>query len=76
MATLTSAVQLDDEEQFQIAKKLQQLSGAKNIKLKPVLDPSLIAGFILEFGSSQIDMSVKGQLNRVAAELEAKAAYS
>jgi len=76
VATLTSAIQLDEEEQYQIAKKLRELSGAKNIKLKPVLDPSLIAGFVVEFGSSQIDMSVKGQLNRVSSELKAKAASS
>lgn len=76
MATVTSAVQLDEDEQFQIAQKLQELSGAKNIKLKPVLDPSLIAGFTIEFGSSQIDLSVRGQLRRISAELKEKSAYS
>ena len=74
MATLTSAIQLDEEEQYQIAKKLRELTGAKNVKLKPALDPSLLAGFVVEFGSSQIDLSVKGQLNRISAELKAKAA--
>ena len=52
-----------------IAKKLQELTGSKNIKLKPVLDESLIAGFVVEYGSSQIDLSVAGQLNKIAAEL-------
>lgn len=76
MATLTSAVQLEEEEQFEIAKKLRELSGAKNIKLKPVIDPSIIAGFILEYGSSQIDLSVRGQLARLSAQLAEKASYA
>lgn len=69
-------MQLEEEEQFEIAQTLQRLSGAKNIKLKPVIDPSLIAGFIIEFGSSQIDMSVKGQLSRIRTDLREKAAFS
>ncbi len=36
VATLRSAVRLEQEQQFLIAKKLQELTGSKNIKLKPV----------------------------------------
>ena len=69
VATLRSAVKLEQEQQFLIAKKLQELTGSKNIKLKPVIDQALIAGFVVEYGSSQIDLSVKGQVERVAEEL-------
>jgi F-type H+-transporting ATPase subunit delta len=69
VATLTSAVQLEQEQQFLIAKKLQELTGSKNIKLKPQIDESLIAGFIVKYGSSEIDLSVKGQLNKISNEL-------
>lgn len=69
VATLTSAVQLEESEQFEIAKKLQELSGAKNIKLKPVIDPAIIAGFTLEYGSTQIDLSVRGQLTKLSQQL-------
>eukprot|EP00210_Caulerpa_lentillifera_P002170 g2084.t1 len=69
VATVTSAVQLEEDETFEIAKKLRELSGAKNVKLKPVIDPSLIAGFTVEFGSSQIDLSVKGQLSKLSQEM-------
>lgn len=48
-----------------IAKKLQELTGSKNIKLKPVIDQSLIAGFIVEYGSCQIDLSIRGQIEKV-----------
>ncbi|CAL5228227.1 g11317 [Coccomyxa viridis] len=69
VATLRSAVKLEQEQQFLIAKKLQELTGSKNIKLKPVIDEELIAGFVVEYGSSQIDLSVKGQLDRITQEL-------
>lgn len=70
VATLRSAVKLEQEQQFLIAKKLQELTGSKNIKMKPVIDQSLIAGFVVEYGSSQIDLSVRGQLEKVAEELQ------
>ncbi len=67
---MRSAVKLEQEQQFLIAKKLQELTGSKNIKLKPVIDDSLIAGFVVEYGSSQIDLSVKGQLDKISSELQ------
>ncbi|GAB4818405.1 hypothetical protein N2152v2_005451 [Parachlorella kessleri] len=73
VATLRSAVKLEQEQQFLIAKKLQELTGSKNIKLKPVIDESLIAGFVVSYGSSQIDLSVKGQLDKISAELNSTA---
>ena len=69
MATIYSAVKLEQEQQFLVAKKLQELTGSKNIKLKTVIDESLIAGFSVDFGSAQIDLSVKGQLEDVASDL-------
>ena len=70
VAVLRSAVQMEQEQHFLIAKKLQELTGAKNIKLKPVIDETLIAGFVVEYGSSQIDMSLAGQLNQITNDLE------
>mmetsp|Transcript_31412 Transcript_31412/g.69957 ORF Transcript_31412/g.69957 Transcript_31412/m.69957 type:complete len:219 (-) Transcript_31412:424-1080(-) len=69
VATLRSAVKLEQEQQFLIAKKLQELTGSKNIKLKPVIDQALIAGFVVEYGSSQIDLSIRGQIEKVAEQL-------
>ena len=69
---MTSAVQLENEQQFLIAKKLQEMTGAKNIKLKPQVDASLIGGFVVTYGtggSQQIDMSVAGQLEKVASSM-------
>ena len=70
VALLRSAVKLEQEQQFLIAKKLQELTGSKNIKIKPVVDPGLIAGFIVEYSSAQIDLSVKGKLDRLSLEMQ------
>eukprot|EP00271_Cylindrocystis_brebissonii_P010122 TRINITY_DN26217_c0_g1_i1.p1 TRINITY_DN26217_c0_g1~~TRINITY_DN26217_c0_g1_i1.p1 ORF type:complete len:263 (-),score=47.80 TRINITY_DN26217_c0_g1_i1:878-1666(-) len=73
VAIVTSAVKLENAQQALIAKKLQSMTGARNIKLKNIVDTSLIAGFIVKYGkdgSSEIDMSVKGQLDRLAAQFE------
>ena len=70
VATVTSAVKLENEQQFMIAKKLQEMTGAKNIKLKPEVDESLLGGFVVQYGkdgSGYIDMSVKGQVNKLAS---------
>lgn len=72
-AIVTSAVKIENSQLALIAKKIQSLSGAQNVRLKNVIDPTLIAGFIIKYGkdgSSSIDMSVKGQLDRLAAQFE------
>ena len=72
VATVTSAAALDNDQQFEIAKKLQKLTGAKNIKLKPKVDDSLISGIIIQYGkggSKLLDMSAKGQLANIEAQL-------
>lgn len=53
------------------------MTGAKNIKLKPTVDKALLGGFIVSFGkdgSAAVDMSVKGQLDAIAAQLTPVAA--
>jgi len=74
VATVTSAVKLEAEQQFAIAKKLQAMTGAKNIKLNPVVDPALLGGFVVQYGkdgSGMIDLSIKGQMAGIAASLAA-----
>jgi len=72
VAKVTSAIALENEQQFLIAKKLQELTGAKNIKLKPEVDDSLLGGFVVQYGkdgSGFLDMSVKGQLEKLASQM-------
>lgn len=73
LAVVTSVVKLESQHLAQIAKQVQKLTGAKNVRIKTVLDPSLVAGFTVRFGSGGsklIDMSVKKQLDEIAAQLD------
>lgn len=73
LAVVTSVVPLESQHLAQIAKQVQKLTGAKNVRIKTVIDPSLVAGFTVRFGSSGsklIDLSVKKQLEEIAAQLD------
>ncbi|XP_062097196.1 ATP synthase delta chain, chloroplastic [Humulus lupulus] len=73
MAVVSSVVQLESQHLAQIAKTVQKLTGAKNVRIKTVTDPSLVAGFTVRYGNSGsklIDMSVKKQLEEIAAQLD------
>ncbi|KAK1435499.1 hypothetical protein QVD17_01263 [Tagetes erecta] len=73
MAVVSSVVPLEEQHLAQIAKQVQKLTGAKNVRLKTVIDESLVAGFTIRYGNSGsklIDMSVKKQLDEIAAQLE------
>merc|ERR1712010_146473 len=67
VATVTSAAALDNDQQFE---------SAKNIKLKPKVDASLISGMIIQYGkggSKLLDLSAKGQLATIEAQLLSQA---
>ncbi|KAL9251701.1 ATP synthase delta chain, chloroplastic-like protein [Drosera capensis] len=73
VAVVSSVVELENQHLAQIAKGIQQLTGAKNIRVKTVIDDSLLAGLTIKYGktgSNFIDMSVKKQLDEIAANLE------
>lgn len=70
---VTSAVKIGTNQLAQIAKKIQSMSGAKNVRMKNVVDKSLVAGFVVRYGkdgSRFVDMSVKGQLDRIASQID------
>ncbi|KAJ0604798.1 putative H(+)-transporting two-sector ATPase [Helianthus annuus] len=73
MAIVTSVVKLEKQHLAQIAKQVQRLTGARNVRIKTAIDESLVAGFTIRYGnglSKLIDMSVKKQLDDIAAEFE------
>ncbi|MBA0849513.1 hypothetical protein Goshw_016974 [Gossypium schwendimanii] len=73
LAVVSSVVKLESQHLAQIAKQVQKLTGAKNVRIKTMIDPSLVAGFTIRYGSSGsklIDMSVKKQLEEIAAQLD------
>ncbi|XP_077249977.1 ATP synthase delta chain, chloroplastic-like [Tasmannia lanceolata] len=73
LAIVTSVVKLDSQHLAQIAQGVQRLTGANNVRIKTVIDPSLVAGFTIRYGGSGsklIDMSVKKQLDEIAGRLD------
>jgi len=67
VAEVTSAVELNEAQQASIAKKIQKMTGAKNIKLKGSIDEELDVLGPRHFDSNEIDLSVARQLNDLTA---------
>ncbi|XP_010923020.1 ATP synthase delta chain, chloroplastic [Elaeis guineensis] len=70
---VSSAVKLDSRQIDLIARKMQRLTGFRNLRMENIIDPSLIAGFVISYGDDDshiIDLSVKGQLAVLAARVE------
>lgn len=73
VAVVTSVVKLESQHLAQIARGVQKLTGAKNVRIRTAIDPGLVAGFTIRYGNSGsklIDMSVKKQLEEIAAQLD------
>lgn len=63
--TVTSACELTEDQLAEIAKNVQKVTGAKAIKIKQTIDQDLIGGFILRYGSQQVDLSVRSALDKM-----------
>ncbi|CAM0876084.1 unnamed protein product [Alopecurus aequalis] len=62
---VTSAVELDARQTELIARKMRRITGFVNLTVENVVDPSLIAGFVICYGlgdSHAIDLSVRARL--------------
>jgi F-type H+-transporting ATPase subunit delta len=66
---LTTAYELDDEEEKAIVAKIEQASG-RTVEATRSVDPDLIGGMILQAGSFRVDASVRGRLDRLRRELQ------
>ena len=62
LATVTSAVELTDEQKVLITKKIINIAGTEKLELVTKIDPSLIGGFVASVGSKVIDASLASQI--------------
>ncbi len=69
LATVTSAIALDENQQAEILKTVQSLAGTDNLELNLKVDSSLIGGFVVNVGSKVIDASLSGQVRRLGLAL-------
>lgn len=68
MATVTSAVPLREEQMEALRKKLEKISN-KTVRLKQILDPSVLGGLRVELEGKRLDGTVKGRLESVSEKL-------
>jgi len=72
-ATVTSASPLSAANEKVIIAEVQKAVGG-TVELKAKVDPSLIGGFVLTVGSTQMDTSVLGSLKKLQKEFAGTAA--
>ncbi len=69
LATVTSATELNEDQQEELLKSVQSVAGTNNLELNLKVDPSLIGGFVVSVGSKVIDASLSGQVRRLGLSL-------
>ncbi len=69
LATVTSASELNDDQQAELLKKIQSVAGTDKLEVNLRVDPALIGGFVISVGSKVIDASLAGQVRRLGLAL-------
>ncbi len=69
LVTITSASDLNDEQESELLKKVQTVAGTENLEVNLLVDPELIGGFVVNVGSKVIDASLAGQIRRLGLAL-------
>ena len=65
---VTTAVPVNERTQKLMLKRLGEITGKKVI-MQPVIDPEIIGGYILRWGTYRIDRSVTGTLKHIEKSL-------
>ena len=66
--TVTASAPLSDKMKNEIAEKMSKVIG-KTVTINERVNPSIIGGVIIDYGSRRYDGSVKARLNELAKEL-------
>ena len=69
--SLEAASEVDGGFEKEMAQKIREKTGAADVKLKTSVKPELLGGYRLRIGGFYIDASLKGQLAKMKADLEA-----
>jgi len=70
LANIKTAIPLTAQQEKEIVELLKIKMGAKDIELFSTIDKTLLGGLKIEISSTIIDISLKGQLRELAAQLE------
>src|SRR5689334_17703423 len=69
-ATVTTARRLSDAGRAEVERFIKHATGARDLELVTVVDPSLIGGIKIETPGQALDASVQTKLARYVAEAE------
>jgi len=69
LAEVTVAVPLTEAQQQSIRERVKDFTQASSVELQISQDPTVLGGVILKIGSQVIDLSLRGQLRRLALQL-------
>jgi F-type H+-transporting ATPase subunit delta len=69
LVEVVSVTELTEAQNRAIREKVMQLQAVNGVELQSRLDPNLIGGIIIKTGSQVIDLSLRGQLRRMALQL-------
>jgi F-type H+-transporting ATPase subunit delta len=69
--SVESASPMDDVFEKELRRRIIAQTGAADLKMKTVLVPDLLGGYRLRIGGYFIDASLKGQMEKMKADLEA-----
>ena len=69
--SLEAASAVDSGFEAELTRLIREKMGAAGVKLKTSVQPELLGGYRLRIGGFYIDASLKGQLTKMKADLEA-----
>lgn len=69
VASITSAVELTEEQKKQVEQKLLQTTKYSQFELSFTVDKSLIGGLVIRIGDRVVDSSIKTKLQMLAKDL-------
>jgi F0F1-type ATP synthase delta subunit len=69
--SVESASPMDDVFAGELRRRIIARTGAADLKMQTVLAPALLGGYRLRIGGFYVDASLKGQMEKMKADLEA-----
>lgn len=69
LAEVTSAVALNDTQTKSIQDRVQTITSATSVEVSTTIDPDILGGVIIKFGSQVIDSSLRAEIRRLSMSL-------
>lgn len=66
---VTTAVPMDEATEIAVRKAILNKIGDTELIIKPLVDPYLLGGFVIDFGDKVFDASVRHRLSSISNEL-------